>query len=295
MRGTHASSVGRQASRQGAQYLEPEGPYLEPEGPSPKGFERITVGKAQILARTEAVSWSRQAVLAYGSLYRAARDSACRTLQGRGPVPVLTNPEGAGPPWVVRRYYRGGLMRAFGDRFLRAGKPRSFLELENSARIRELGFATPRIVAAAVYPRGVLYRADLVTEFVPHARTLADVLFGNHHPSGGRTAGDVRREALACARNLITRLSKAGVHHRDLNAENVLIARDAQQVHAILLDLDRCRVAGPSDPVDAGRLRRRLARSIRKLDRAHQRSHHDGEEHLTTEELNHLLSEAEAS
>ena len=256
---------------------------------SPKGFERITVGNAQILARTGAVSWSRKAVVAYGSLYGAARDSACRTLHGRGPVPVLTNPEGAGPPWVVRRYYRGGLMRAFGDRFLRTGPPRSFVELENSARIEELGFATPRIVAAAVYPRGVLYRADLVTEFVPHARTLADVLFGNHHSSDGRTAGDARREAVACTAHLITRLSKAGVHHRDLNAGNVLIAREAQHVHAILLDLDGCRVAGPNDPVDAGRLRRRLARSIRKLDRTHQRSHDEGEGHLTNDETNHLL------
>ncbi len=256
---------------------------------SPKGFERITVGDAQILARTEAVSWSREAVVTHGSLYRAARSSACLTLQGRGPVPVLANPEGVGPPWVVRRYYRGGLMKAFGDRFLRAGTPRSFIELENSARIEELGFATPRIVAAAVYPRGVLYRADLVTEFLPHARTLADVLFGNYHAPDGRTAGDSRREALACTANLITRLSKAGVHHRDLNAGNVLIAREAQHVHAILLDLDGCRVAGPNDPVDARRLRRRLARSIRKIDRTHQRSHDDGEGHLTNDEMNHLL------
>ena len=60
---------------------------------------------------------------------------------------------------------------------------------------------------------------------------------------------DARREALACTANLIIRLSKAGVHHRDLNAENVLIARDAQHVHAILLDLDGCRVAGPGRPV----------------------------------------------
>ena len=265
------------------------------EGPSLRGFERIKVRKAQILARTEAVCWSRQAVLDYGSLYRAARASSNQTLHGRGPVPVLINPEGVGPPWVVRRYFRGGFMRAFGDRLLRGGRPRSFVEMENSARIEELGFSTPRIVAAAVYPSGVLYRADLVTEFVPHARTLADVLFGKTDPSGGRTTGDARREALACTANLITRLSKAGVHHRDLNAENVLIARDAQHVHAILLDLDGCRVAGPGNPVDAGRLRRRLTRSIRKLERTRPRSQNDGEGHLTNHEINRFLGEGKAS
>lgn len=287
MRDTHASSVDRQASSRRQR--------LDWEGTSSRGFERITVGRVQILARAEAVSWSRQAVVAYGSLHRAARDLACRTLYGRGPVPVLKNPRGVGPAWAVRRYYRGGLMRAFGDRFLRAGRPRSFLELENSARIEDLGFATPRVVAAAVYPKGFLYRADLVTEFVPHARTLADVLFGSHHPSWGPSAGDARRESLALTADLITRLSKAGVHHRDLNAENVVIAREAQQVHAILIDLDGCRVAGPSEPVDAGRLRRRLARSIRKLARARPRSHDDCEGHLTIKELDHLLGEAEAS
>ncbi len=178
-------------------------------------------------------------------------------------------------------------MRGFGDRFLRAGRPRSFREVENSTRIVELGFATPRIVAAAVYPKGVLYRADLVTEFVPHARTLADLLFGNR--SDGRASQDARREALACTATLITSLSKAGVHHRDLNARNVLIAREAQHVHAILLDLDKCRVGETRGPVNAGSLRRRLARSILKLDRIQRRSDHNHERNLTNDEMRHLL------
>lgn len=258
-------------------------------------FERITVGKAQILARPEAVSWGRQAVLAHGSLYHAALESASRMLHGRGPVPVFMNPEGAGPPWVVRRYYRGGLLRAFGDRFLRVGRPRSFIELENSARIKEMGFATPRIVAAAVYPSGILYRADLVTELVPHAQTLADVLFGGNDPAQERPGGDPTREALACTAKLIERLAEAGVHHWDLNAENVLIARKGHHVHAILLDLDRCRVGGPRGPADAGRLRRRLARSIRKLERTHSWSGDDGEGHLTNEEMSHLLCKGKTS
>ncbi len=255
----------------------------------------MTVGGAQIWARTEAVAWSRQAVSAYGSLYRAARDSADRTFRGRGPVPVLTNPEGVGPQWVVRRYYRGGLMRPFGDRFLRAGTPRSFIEAENSRRIEDLGLATPRVVAAAAYPRGLLYRADLVTEFVPHARTLADVLFGGTGTSGGLIGRNTRREAMACAAELITCLAKAGVHHPDLNAENVLIAREGERVHAILVDLDGCRVVGPSFPGDATRLRRRLARSIRKLERTRPQFQNDGEGDLTIDEIDQLLGEGRAS
>jgi hypothetical protein len=97
---------------------------------------------------------------------------------------------------------------------------------------------------------------------------------------------------MACAAELITRLAKAGIHHPDLNADNVLIARDAQRVHAILLDLDGCRVEGPSRPLDAARLRRRLTRSIRKLERAHPRIQNDGEGHLTRDEIDQLLGGA---
>ena len=291
MRDNDTSSGGDHTSRQDDHHLGPEGPYLvleaPPGGPRSRGFKRIKVGKGQILARTEAVSWSSQAVAEHGSLYQAALASASRTLYGRGPVPVVANPESAGPPWVVRRYYRGGLMRTFGDRFLRAGRPRSFREVENSARIVEMGFVTPRIVAAAVYPSGAIYRADLVTEFVPRARTLADLLFGN--PSEGRASQEARREALACVATLITRLSKAGVRHKDLNAGNVLIAREAQHVHAILLDLDQCRPGRPNDLMNAKRLRRRLARSIRKLDSVRPRSDHDDEGNLTNDEMRRLL------
>ena len=262
------------------------------EGPSSGGFERIQVGKAQMLVRPEAGEWSRQAVLTFGSLYRAALDSAYQTLQGRGPVPVLRNPNGTGPPWVIRRYFRGGLMRRLGDRFLRTGKPRSFIEVENSARVEALGFDTPRVVAAAVYPAGIFYRADLVTEFVPHARTLADVLFEEDGPWGGGHGGHARREALACTAKLITRLSRAGIHHKDLNAHNVLIARDAQDVHATLLDLDGCRLAGPTHPVEAGALRRRLVRSIRKLENARAQSPGSG---MSTAEVNDLLSNKDPS
>jgi hypothetical protein len=268
---------------------------LESERQCPLGFERITVGRAEILARTEAVPWSRHAVMEYGTLYQAALHSADRTLHGRGPVPILPNPEGPGPPWAIRRYYRGGLMRPLGDRFLRAGRPRSFVEAEISAKIEELGFPTPRVVAAAVYPSGIVYRADMVTELVPHVGTLADVLFGEDDPSGTTKDGDKRREALASTSELIKRMSRSGIRHRDFNAENILIARDALGVHATLVDLDRCGVVGPRRPVDAGTLRRRLARSIRKLERTRARPRDEGEKPLTHDEMNRLLRGGEGS
>ena len=274
-----------------------QGDRLDPEsqGESPLGFEQIKIGRARILVRTEAAAWSRHAVSTFGSLYDAALVSADRTLHGRGRVPVVTNPEGTGPQWVVRRYYRGGLMRPLGDRFLRAGRPRSFAEADISARIAALGFATPRVVAAAVYPAGLVYRADLVTEHVPRVRTLAEVLFGPYDPAAVPTSGDARREALTCVAELIQRMSRSGIHHRDLNAKNILIARDAEHVHATLVDLDRCGVTGPDRPIDARTLRRRLARSILKLGRTLAWPHDDGEKPLTYDEMNHLLGEGVTS
>jgi len=289
MRATRAVGAGRRPGS-GADRVD-----LESERGSLRGFERITVGRAEILARTEAVPWSRHAVMEYGTLYQAAVHAADRTLHGRGPVPVLPNPEGPGPQWAIRRYYRGGLMRPLGDRFLRIGRSRSFVEAEISAKIEELGFTTPRVVAAAVYPSGIVYRADLVTEFVPHVGTLADVLFGEHDPPRSMKGGDLRREVLTCTAGLIQRMSRSGIRHRDFNAENILIARDASGVHAILVDLDRCGVAEPRRPVDAGTLRRRLARSIRKLERTRARPGDEGEKPLTHDEMNRLLCGGEGS
>ena len=231
------------------------------------GFESARVGAALVVARPEALAWARQALGRHGSLHSAALADATLRLRGRGPIPVMLNPAGEGPAWAVRHYRRGGGMRIMDDRFLRLGKPRSLRELESSVRVRELGITTPRVVAAAVYPAGLFYQADLVTEFVYDARELADVLLGTPDSSAPPADADMRAQALTCTTQLVARMTEHGIRHPDLNARNILLAQSSHGMEAILLDLDRCAIGRPSAPGDGHGLRRRLARSIRKLQR----------------------------
>lgn len=257
-------------------------------GAEREAFESARLGGALIVARPNALAWIEDALREHGSLYTAARVSAVRTLSGRGVVPVMEDPTGPGPPWVVRHYRRGGGMRFLNDRFLRHGIPRSIRELEASEAVREAGITTPRTVAATVHTSGPFYRADLITELVPDARDLADVLLGD--PRTSLEAGDPsdRVAALTCAAALIRRMASVGVDHPDLNAKNILVTRSSQGMEAVLVDLDRCSVRGGGARVDGGRLRRRLLRSIRKLARTRSAR-------LNENELKALMPEAEPS
>ena len=250
------------------------------------GFESAQVGAALVVARPEALGWARDALDRHGSLHAAALADADLCLRGRGPIPVMPNPAGEGPAWAVRHYRRGGGMRIMDDRFLRLGRPRSLRELESSVRVRELGITTPRVVAAAVYPAGLFYRADLVTEFVYDARELADVLLGTPDSSAPPVDADTRAQALTCTTRLVARMTEHGIRHPDLNARNILLAQSSHGMEAILLDLDRCVIEGTSAPDGGQRLRRRLVRSIRKL----QHSRSGG---LSDEEMEAILTGSE--
>lgn len=240
---------------------------------APDGFVEVERAGARVFTRPEARSWVEEALEAHGSLHRAAarsRDALRR--QGRGPVfAIPARPDevqsalGETPGrWAVRHYRRGGAVaRLLGDRYLRVGAPRPFRELRASEAVRRRRIPTPRVVAAAVYPAGLFYRGDLVSRFIPNAVELADILFD---PDRRGLSGTVdRREALAEAGALIRAMARAGVHHPDLNARNVLLEWSGGAPHAHLVDLDRCRVDQGPSPEAAKAMHARLVRSIRKL------------------------------
>lgn len=248
---------------------------MSPVPPPPDGFRALETEGARAWVRPEARSWAAGAIEEEGSLHRAAaRDPRSRRIDGRGPVYVVPaapdEVEAAlgrpGGGWVVRRYRRGGLAaRLLGERYLRWGTPRPFRETRASVAARARRLPTPRVVAAAVYPKGFFYRGDLVTIEIPDAVELADVLFD---PERRGVAGAVdRKEALAAAGVLIRRAARAGVYHPDLNARNILLQWSGGAPDAWLVDLDRCRVGEGSAPEAARPMHARLIRSIRKLEK----------------------------
>ena len=153
--------------------------------------------------------------------------------------------------WVLRHYRRGGLIaRLSQDGYLWTGadRTRSFAEWRLLAEMRRRGLPVPAPIAAH-YARGWLtYRADLITELLPDTRTLADEITGRDAPEAvWRAVGST-----------IATFHREGVHHADLNANNILLGQDRARVY--LLDFDRGRIErrGPWEQVVIARLRRSL-------------------------------------
>jgi 3-deoxy-D-manno-octulosonic acid kinase len=153
--------------------------------------------------------------------------------------------------WVLRHYRRGGLMAKLAkDSYLwnGASRTRSFAEWRLLAELRRRGLPVPAPIAAH-YARSLLaYRADLITELLPDTRTLADMISGHDLPEAGwRAVGST-----------VAAFHREGVHHADLNANNILLGENQTDVY--LLDFDRGRIEarGSWEQVVIARLRRSL-------------------------------------
>ncbi len=156
---------------------------------------------------------------------------------------------------VLRHYRRGGAVRRLlGDRywFRGAARTRAFREFDLLALLHHEGYAVPRPLAVQYLRSGLWYRADLLTQRIPGARTLDERLQGRERvdwPALGRA---------------IARLHRRGVWHADLNAHNVLIDEAAR---FWIVDFDRARVRTRAGAWQRANLDR-LSRSLRKLGHA---------------------------
>jgi hypothetical protein len=223
----------------------------------PDGYGLVTRRGARGFAWAGALDWLEDTLTREGTLdgWAAHGESVG---EGRGvtharPAPVR-GPDGRAR-WVCRHYRRGGwISPLLGDRYVALGTARPFRELVASVAARARGVRTPSVVAGAVYGAGPAYRADLVTEEVPDAHTLADWL----RTERDRPSDD---DVLLRAGRAVGTLERARVVHADVSAGNILLAREGP---AWVVDLDRAVVLTPDAPVPR-RMRARLERSLRKL------------------------------
>jgi 3-deoxy-D-manno-octulosonic acid kinase len=171
------------------------------------------------------------------------------TAGGRGTVAFLRDGERR---WVLRHYRRGGLVaRVLDDTYLYTGaaRTRSFHEYRLLRQLHDWQLPVPRPVAAGFRRRGLLYRADLVTEELPTRRTLAQAL------AAAPLAASTWRAVGAC----VGSLHGHGVHHADLNAHNLLIG-EGDVVYVLDFDRGRVRARGAWEQAVLERLHRSLAK-----------------------------------
>lgn len=234
----------------------------------------MTAG-ARILAETPVREVLESWVRDHGTLAAAAvAQPEVETLTGRGEVHIVPAPAGAGR-WAIRHYHRGGAVASLlGDRYLRLGTPRPDRELAMGRALEAAGIPTPRHIGGAVYPHGVWYRGDLITEYVPDSMDLAAVLFGG--AAAGHSVGAPPFDpaaAMRAAGALVRHLHDDGVVHRDLNLKNILIAGSVSgergagadgSIRALVLDLDRASLRSRVSERARRRMLERFWRSARK-------------------------------
>ena len=85
----------------------------------------------------------------------------------------------------------------------------------------------PRPIAARATKSGLFYRADLMSERIPNAKDLVDILIAN--PIGADIYQRIGQE--------IRKMHDVGVNHTDLNIHNILL--DTSQ-NVWIIDFDKC-------------------------------------------------------
>jgi hypothetical protein len=231
----------------------------------PEGWIRTVQDGIEIAARRESLDIVNGALRTAGSLHAyAAAQPGALPLQGRGTAWAFPADDGW---WVVRRARRGGAMQFLGDRHLRRGQPRPYRELGVSELARARGIDTPPLLAIAIHPAGLFYRADIATRFITNSADLAALTLGDH-----AWTAELRQAAWAAAGTLLRTVFDRGLLHPDLNLRNILIARETGGLRAWLLDLDRCRIMQRVTRTARAQTLRRFHRSRRKIEHAAGRS-----------------------
>jgi 3-deoxy-D-manno-octulosonic acid kinase len=174
---------------------------------------------------------------------------------GRAHTALVPLPAG-GPRVVVRRLHHGGLLGSvLGERY--AGPTRVIRELEVTAGLRAAGAPVPDPVLALARRRRPGFALAIAT--VHEADTMDALAFLRNAPEPERM-----ERAAAAAGAAVRRFHDAGGRHADLHVKNLLLRETEAGTEAIVIDLDRGRLAAPPTPRQRAAELGRLGRSLWK-------------------------------
>jgi 3-deoxy-D-manno-octulosonic acid kinase len=211
-------------------------------------FQRLAIDRGAILFDPELVDTPGPQL--FDRAHWRAGGALTELAGGRGSIHFIDDGR---RQWALRRYLRGGVPALVSrGRYLYCGeeRTRSFRELRLLDSLRRRGLPVP-VPVAAIYRRAFLsYVAELITVRIVGARSLSDLL----------AAGAMDDACWAAIGRCLRRFHDMGVHHADLNAQNILLDQEGK---VWVLDFDRGRERAPG----AWRERAlgRLARSLAKI------------------------------
>jgi 3-deoxy-D-manno-octulosonic acid kinase len=152
---------------------------------------------------------------------------------------ITGSAQGRGTTWFIqlhkleaalRHYRRGGIFgKLVKDHYLYTSleQTRSYQEFCLLQQLRKAGVNVPRPIAAQVIKRTFCYQADLLSEKVPNAQDLVDVLSFD--------AISVLLYKKIGAQ--IRKMHNCQVNHTDLNIHNILLDSDE---NIWIIDFDKC-------------------------------------------------------
>lgn len=182
--------------------------------------------------------------------YWQQKNAITGTAGGRGTALFIQR---GATEWVLRHCCRGGLIgKIIADSYVWLGLSRSrvWREWRLLDELRKANLPVPRPIAAAVHRRGLLYRADIITDRVPNAAPLSDTIEHRSLPA----------QIWKSIGQTVRRMHDLGVWHADLNAHNILIANE----QVWLIDFDRGRIRAEKKRWKDSNLAR-LRRSLDKI------------------------------
>jgi len=153
---------------------------------------------------------------------------------------------------VLRHYLRGGLVSKISQDnyfFKSLQSCRSISEFNILNQLCTLGLPVPAPAAAQVIRRGFTYKADLLTQRIPNAKDLVQILKVTQDKQFYQTLGQT-----------IALFHQHGVYHADLNIQNIL--QDVNNKFW-LIDFDRAKRLKPKLKWQLSNLNR-LKRSFEK-------------------------------
>lgn len=175
------------------------------------------------------------------------------TSVGRNTV-YFVRADGAESDWVLRHYYRGGLIGKLNKDWFAAvplARSRALAEFGLLLWMRQAGLPVPAPVAARYQRRGFGYSADILLERIPQSQDLFHLL---------------QQQALTKTQwqqlgAVVAQLHQAGVYHSDLNCHNILLDAEGQ---FWLIDFDKCARRSGTDwwPQPVARLQRSLQKEL---------------------------------
>ena len=136
---------------------------------------------------------------------------------------------------VLRHYWRGGLVsKLLRDQYFYTGlkNTRAYKEYQLLIELQQRGLSAPAPIAARITLNKAIYCGDLITQAIPDAISLLDilkirVLTTAEITTIGQTIADFHQQ---------------GVFHADLNINNIMLDNSGK---AYLIDFDRGHLVAP--------------------------------------------------